>query len=254
MPKPLAPLSFTFQDHPIRCVGTDRDLWFVAQDVVESLGVVWKGRDSLASLPADWISLRNLRTHVRQRDGTYRVAMVDVLCLNEAGVYKLAFRSNKPEADAFTNWVASEVIPSVRRTGSYTSARRTRYERQGRQLEWIDQREEGIEARKTFTDTLKDHGVQTHGYAVCTDEINKPLLGGTAKLVKVQRGLKPKATLRDSLSTVELAEVKLAELWAAKRIEEAELAGNDQCATACRLTGNAVAIARTHVDATPLGN
>ena len=34
-------------------------------------------------------------------------------------MYKLAFRSNKPEADAFTNWVASEVLPSIRKTGKY---------------------------------------------------------------------------------------------------------------------------------------
>lgn len=40
--------------------------------------------------------------------------------VNEAGLYKLAFRSNKPEADRFVNWVASDVLPSIRRTGSYT--------------------------------------------------------------------------------------------------------------------------------------
>ena len=39
--------------------------------------------------------------------------------INEAATYKLAFRSNKPEADVFTNWVASEVLPSIRKTGKY---------------------------------------------------------------------------------------------------------------------------------------
>jgi len=34
--------------------------------------------------------------------------------INEAGLYKLAFRSNKPEADKFTNWVTSEVLPQIR--------------------------------------------------------------------------------------------------------------------------------------------
>jgi hypothetical protein len=37
-------------------------------------------------------------------------------------VYKLAFRSNKPEADAFTNWVASEVLPAIRKTGGYRAS------------------------------------------------------------------------------------------------------------------------------------
>ncbi len=62
-------------------------------------------------------------------------------------------------------------------------------------------------------------------------------------MVKVQRGLKPKAALRDSLSTVELAKVKLAELLAADRIEKDELQGNERCARACRLSGQAIASA-----------
>jgi len=40
--------------------------------------------------------------------------------LNEAGLYKFAFRSNKPEADKFTNWVAGEVLPQLRKTGRYS--------------------------------------------------------------------------------------------------------------------------------------
>ena len=39
--------------------------------------------------------------------------------INESALYKLAFRSNKPQADAFVNWVAGEVLPSIRRTGQY---------------------------------------------------------------------------------------------------------------------------------------
>lgn len=41
------------------------------------------------------------------------------LFLTESGVYKLAFRSNKPEAEAFTNWVSDDVLPTIRKTGSY---------------------------------------------------------------------------------------------------------------------------------------
>ena len=39
--------------------------------------------------------------------------------INEAGLYKLAFRSNKPEAEQLTDWVASEVMPSIRKHGAY---------------------------------------------------------------------------------------------------------------------------------------
>lgn len=47
--------------------------------------------------------------------------------LTESGVYKLSFKSRKPEAEKFTDWVTDEVLPSIRKTG--------RYEINGEQLE-----------------------------------------------------------------------------------------------------------------------
>jgi prophage antirepressor-like protein len=39
--------------------------------------------------------------------------------INESAVYKMAFRSRKPEAEQFTDWIAGEVIPQIRKTGKY---------------------------------------------------------------------------------------------------------------------------------------
>lgn len=39
--------------------------------------------------------------------------------LTESGVYKLVFKSHKPNAESFTDWVTDEVLPSLRKTGSY---------------------------------------------------------------------------------------------------------------------------------------
>ena len=41
---------------------------------------------------------------------------------NESGLYCLIFQSRKPIAREFTRWVTSEVLPQIRRTGSYNSA------------------------------------------------------------------------------------------------------------------------------------
>ena len=41
--------------------------------------------------------------------------------LTESGVYKLVFKSRKPEAERFTDWLAEEVLPSIRKTGSYNA-------------------------------------------------------------------------------------------------------------------------------------
>lgn len=39
--------------------------------------------------------------------------------LTESGVYKLVFKSRKPNAEAFTDWIADDVLPTLRKTGSY---------------------------------------------------------------------------------------------------------------------------------------
>ena len=41
--------------------------------------------------------------------------------LTESGVYKLAFKSNKNEAEHFTAWIADAVLPQIRNTGNYIS-------------------------------------------------------------------------------------------------------------------------------------
>lgn len=39
--------------------------------------------------------------------------------INESNLYKVIFQSRKPEAEKFTEWVTSEVLPSIRKTGEY---------------------------------------------------------------------------------------------------------------------------------------
>lgn len=39
--------------------------------------------------------------------------------ITESGVYKLVFKSRKPNAEAFTDWVTDEVLPQIRQTGGY---------------------------------------------------------------------------------------------------------------------------------------
>ncbi|EXG30386.1 BRO family, N-terminal domain protein [Acinetobacter baumannii 121738] len=47
--------------------------------------------------------------------------------ISEENLYRIVFRSTKPEALNFQNWVFAEVLPSLRKTGTY-SARQTAYE------------------------------------------------------------------------------------------------------------------------------
>ncbi len=45
--------------------------------------------------------------------------------LTESGVYKLVFKSHKPNAEEFTDWIADEVLPQIRETGIYSSTKST---------------------------------------------------------------------------------------------------------------------------------
>ena len=47
-----------------------------------------------------------------------------MLVVNEPGLYRLVFASRKPEAKEFQRWVYHEVLPTLRKTGSYTIAQK----------------------------------------------------------------------------------------------------------------------------------
>lgn len=44
----------------------------------------------------------------------------NVTIVSEGGLYRLVFKSRKPEAEAFVTWVTEEVLPQIRKTGSYS--------------------------------------------------------------------------------------------------------------------------------------
>lgn len=55
----------------------------------------------------------------RPLDNSIKISNFGMKFINESGLYTLIARSNKPEARKFQRWVTSEVLPSIRKTGSY---------------------------------------------------------------------------------------------------------------------------------------
>lgn len=101
---------FNFGDQEIRTVVIDGDPWFIARDVCLVLGIA-NGRDAVSRLDADGVGTADVIDSMgrTQTAGT----------INEAGLYELIFQSRRPEARAFRRWVTSEVLPQIRRTGSF---------------------------------------------------------------------------------------------------------------------------------------
>ena len=89
-------------------------VWFVAKDVCYALGIV-NHKDALSKLDDD---------EKRGVDITDPIGRNQVVrAVNESGLYHLIFVSRKPEAKAIRRWVTGTVLPSIRRTGSYTTGR-----------------------------------------------------------------------------------------------------------------------------------
>lgn len=102
---------FNYQSTPVRTVLIDGEPWFVLADLTRVLGLRQFRTDRLA----DGV----IRNHpIQDRLGrTQKVTIV-----SEAGMYEVVIRSDKPEAAAFRRWITSEVLPEIRKTGSYGAA------------------------------------------------------------------------------------------------------------------------------------
>lgn len=107
----IQPFIFPTTGQQVRTVTIDGQPWFVAADVTDILGYA-NGRDAVSKLP------ERMRNSVVLGDGNR--GNPNRVVVNEPGVWRLTMRSTLEQAEAFQDWLAEEVIPSIRRTGSYS--------------------------------------------------------------------------------------------------------------------------------------
>lgn len=107
---------FEYQNNKVRTVDVDGEAWFVLKDVCAVLGI------SNNRMAAD-----------RLDDDEKGVSLIDTLggkqemvIVNESGLYHVILRSDKPEAAPFRRWVTNDVLPAIRKTGSYNAPQLTR--------------------------------------------------------------------------------------------------------------------------------
>ncbi|MEU6899496.1 Bro-N domain-containing protein [Streptomyces virginiae] len=102
--------AFTFEGAEVRTALIDGEPWWIANDVCAALGIANVG-NALARLDEDE------RSSIRLADGSPGNPNRSIV--NEPGLYTLLLRSDKPEAKKFKRWVTHEVIPAIRKKGSY---------------------------------------------------------------------------------------------------------------------------------------
>ena len=108
---------FNYEKHEVRTLVIDSEPWFVGKDVAEVLGY----EDTKKAI----------KSHVEEEDRwggkTDTPYIIDSLgrkqyptFINESGLYSLILSSKLPSAKKFKRWVTSEVLPALRKTGSYS--------------------------------------------------------------------------------------------------------------------------------------
>lgn len=85
----------TWAGHPIRFVWHDGEWWAVARDVCDALGIKLVTR-ALSGLPEKGVHIMKTPTNG---------GMQEVNIINEQNIYRLIFKSRKPEAEQFQDWV-----------------------------------------------------------------------------------------------------------------------------------------------------
>lgn len=110
---------YNFNNNQVRTTTVDGEPYFNLNDCCEALGIA-RGYKSAVRLSAEGVRKTSVgvKTGVKT-DGTPAIQQVEATFINEPNLYRLIFRSNKPQAQAFADWVYSEVLPTIRKTGGY---------------------------------------------------------------------------------------------------------------------------------------
>lgn len=103
--------TWSFEGSEIRTVELNGEPWWALKDVCDvlELGSPHKVADRLEEDERNQIPLTD--SMGREQNTTI---------VNESGLYSVILRSDKPQAKPFRKWVTSEVLPSIRKTGSYS--------------------------------------------------------------------------------------------------------------------------------------
>ena len=98
---------FSYGLNPVRIIKINNEVWFIAKDVCDVLELT-NPTEALKALDDDE------KNTLRISEGNQSRGNPNMNIISEAGLYKLIFRSNKPEAKEFTRWVTHEVLPQIR--------------------------------------------------------------------------------------------------------------------------------------------
>ncbi len=104
-------IDFTYENKQIRTQQIDGQIWFIAKDICEILDIK-NSREAIKNLDDDDKKIVNHDT----LGGKQNISII-----NESGLYCLILKSRTAASKKFKRWVTHDVLPQIRKTGSYVS-------------------------------------------------------------------------------------------------------------------------------------
>lgn len=101
---------FNYEHHEVRTILIDGEPWFVLNDLCKVLEIA-NPYNVVDRLDSEYLR----KTEVLDGRGISRETNI----VNESGMYEVVIRSNAPTAAMFRKWLVAEVLPAIRKTGSY---------------------------------------------------------------------------------------------------------------------------------------
>ena len=105
---------FQNENFSVRTLKENDKIWVVAKDVVHALDYSMSSSTAqlVQSVPEIWKGIKRIDTLGGEQE---------MLCLTEQGLYFFLGRSDKPKALPYQIWIAGDVVPSIRKTESYST-------------------------------------------------------------------------------------------------------------------------------------
>ena len=220
MKNELITLTKTFENEKIRTVwNKDEEKYYIS--VVDIVGVLTESAEPRKYW--NWLKnkLKNeenfetssITRQLKLKASDGKMRLTDVVDIE--GMFRLIESIPSKKAEPIKLWLAhlgkeridEEYDPEITINRALEA-----YRRKGYSDDWINQRLKAIDARKEFTDELKNNGIESSkDFAILTDLLTKVWSGYTTKEYKAYKGL-TKENLRDNMTNMELVLNMLAEV------------------------------------------
>ena len=167
---------FDFEGNEVRTLEIDGKPYFVGKDVARILGYKNGSRDINAHVDEEDKLKYQISTAGQKREQTI---------INESGLYSLILSSKMPNAKRFKHWVTSEVLPTIRKHGTYMTDRKaydiTRDQSGTALADLLQQAADQLKSKDIQIEKMKPKALFANAVATSKSDI---LIGQLAKILR----------------------------------------------------------------------